>query len=226
MKRNEISKYLAGCLGVTCSNNLLDGLLKKHANGRVGRELELIPCTISKKVNGLYSASQRKAGGVNTNAYDLLNIGWSFDEVLKVVDFNGYHVTMVTDAPYFVYQQIATTSKNLTIIQHRFDPELSTYWKPDELEDVPQRVWDTGVGAVWSPNALKMKMRDAGITRKEILDMGADMLRIQPFTIGGYLNNSFAWGSFFKQVDEVTLMLETRALIEKLADEASGVENN
>ena len=137
-----------------------------------------------------------------TNARELLNWGWSWDEVIEVVDFTNYKAVKVT-APYFLYGQ-ASTHTQITSVSHsnRYSDAGLGYWIPNEAKKIlkcSQDEWNYIVES-FPPNILKSQMRDKlGIARREVYARGADMLQYRVFCLGGYTNNPNAWEHFINQ---------------------------
>ena len=133
---------------------------------------------------------------------------------LEVVDFSYYRVFRCV-TPYFIYGQLSTHNQ-LTTVSHsqRYAKSDRGYWKPPELDDVGQDVWDEGVARKWRPMELQALMRNNGIVRKEVLDRGKDMLQIRAFTIGGFTNNPNAWDHFIAQRSDSHMQYETRVFVE------------
>jgi thymidylate synthase ThyX len=177
--------------------------------------LEFIPCTIkyskvSMGVSQLFGFRDKK--NYYTNVRELLNWGYTLDEVLKCVDFTNY-VVFKCEAPYFIYGQISTHTQ-LTTVSHsqRYAECDRGFWKPSEVTSMSQSQWDKGV-LKWRPNELKQVMIKSGITRKEVFDRGVDMLQNRVFVIGGYTNNPNSWGHFIAQRLDTHTQKETREFV-------------
>jgi len=230
--KEDLTKYPAKCTSVIYGKEsknptaLLNRLMTEAVDGKPSRPLEYIPCKVEKAyviTKLLKSENQFQMFGFfspsfyYTNARELLNWGWSLDNVLDTVDFTNYKVFKCV-APYFIYGQISTHTQ-LTTVSHsqRYAESNLGYWKPNEI-DVEQGVWD-GYVETSSKIMLTKYMKRAGINRKEVYDRGADMLQYRSFTIGGYTNNPNAWDHFIKQrVDDNHTQLETREFCQIFKD--------
>ena len=157
-----------------------------------------------------------KSGFYFTTARELLNWGWSVKEMMKVIDFTHYKV-FKCETPYFIYGQVSTHNQ-LTTVSHsqRYAKIDKGYWMPPEVTDVTQAQWNLGVAEKWRPLELQEVMRRNGITRKEVLDRGKDMLQMRVFTIGGFTNNPNAWGHFLEQRLDSHTQYETRLFAQGL----------
>ncbi len=208
------------------AEKLFNRLLKESVGDKASRVLEYIPCHIPFKpleVNGQQFGFVD--GGIYyTNARELLNWGWTLEDVLKTVDFTHYKV-FKCEAPYFIYGQISTHTQ-LTTVSHsqRYAECDRGYWMPPEVEthlvenlcsNDPQGEWDILI-KMKSPIELKESMKRYGITRKEVFDRGADMLQNRVFVIGGYTNNPNAWEHFIAQRTDSHTQLETREFVNLL----------
>ena len=221
----DLEVYIANCSSVVrdkapkSAQKLFKRLLTESYGDTASRVLEFIPCTISKYQMDKKIQSQlfgfRSDKKYYTNARELLNWGWSLDEVLETVDFTHYKV-FKCETPYFMYGQISTHNQ-LTTVSHsqRFGECTRGYWKPDEVK-MSQAEWDEYVPS-HAPLHLQSLMRDgAGIVRKEVWDRGSDMLQNRVFTIGGYMNNPNAWYHFIMQRTDKHTQLETVKFAQKL----------
>jgi len=217
-KLKDLQKYIAELSSVVrdkspkSAEKLFERLLTESVGDKASRVLEYIPCVIVVDKKELSYTNQYFGFFDNnkyyTNARELLNWGWGMDDVLKVVDFTHYKV-FKCETPYFIYGQVSTHNQ-LTTVSHsqRYAECDRGYWKPSEI-DVSLNKWNKCVES-FRPNELKELMRKYGITRKEILDRGVDMLQNRIFVIGGYTNNPNAWGHFLEQRLDIHTQKETR----------------
>ena len=226
--KKDLEEYIAELSSVVrdkspkSAEKLFKRLLTESVGDKASRVLEYIPC----KIKDLDVPSDRKV--INqyfgfflefdyyTNARELLNWGWNMKDVLKTVDFTHYAV-FKCETPYFIYGQVSTHNQ-LTTVSHsqRYADCDRGYWCPPEIaKNFKAEFWNNlCVNA--KPSNLQSFMRDAGITRKEVLDRGRDMLQNRVFVIGGYTNNPNAWGHFLEQRLDKHTQLETREFVELL----------
>jgi len=255
----DLQEYIATLSSVVrdkqpkSAEKLFSRLLKESIGDKASRVLEYIPCRVGYGIpKGCRDSMYRlncytlhEPGDIEqrfgfwsgkdyyTNARELLNWGWSMDDVLEVIDFTHYKV-FKCETPYFIYGQVSTHNQ-LTTVSHsqRYAECARGYWMPPEVEswfknkkdngffmdeDDAQSWWDEEVTNK-SPHALtyNMKMK-CKVVRKEVFDRGADMLQNRIFTIGGYTNNPNAWEHFFKQRLDSHTQLETREFASMLYD--------
>ena len=228
-KQRDLDMYISDLSSVVrdkepkSAEKLFGRLLKESVGDKASRMLEFIPCVIDSSVpmQNLDSTNNVaqffgffNEGNYYTNARELLNWGWSMKEVREVIDFTNYQV-FKCETPYFIYGQVSTHTQ-LTTVSHsqRYADCDRGYWKPKEV-NMPMEQWNTCV-STFRPNELKELMRKHGITRKEILDRGVDMLQNRVFVIGGYTNNPNAWGHFLEQRLDSHTQLETRLFAEAI----------
>ena len=223
----DIQEYIAELASVVRDKNpksaekLFNRLLVESVGDNASRVLEYVPCKI---YNSVFTEGYSQFFGFvqedyyYTNARELLNWGWSLDDVLCSIDFTNYKV-FKCEAPYFIYGQVSTHNQ-LTTVSHsqRYADCNRGFWKPKEVTKISQVLWDDLILDL-SPNELSQLMRDSGITRKEVLGRGSDMLQNRVFVIGGYTNNPNSWGHFFKQRLDKHTQLETREFVGELQNE-------
>ena len=221
----ELQAYLADIVSVvrdkTPKNNakLWDRLLTESYGGTASRVFECIPCKITKFELDRVIKSQlfgfMEHTFYYTNARELLNWGWSVEEVIKVVDFTNYKCVQC-EAPYFIYGQLSTHTQ-ITSISHsqRFAECDRGYWKPKEVI-MSQEAWNLGVEHNWTRDELREKMKSSGVTRREVFERGSDMLQNRVFTLGGYTSNPNAWQHFIAQRTDNHTQLETREFVKEL----------
>jgi len=217
------------------AEKLFNRLLTESVGDKASRVLEFIPC----KVAIAYKPDNPQLFGFEdlefyyTNARELLDSGWTMEEVLATVDFTNYAV-FKCEAPYFIYGQVSTHTQ-LTTVSHsqRYadcdrgfwcPPEVIEYLEKVRIQSSPQDHWNSCVER-FRPYELKELMKRSGVTRKEVFDRGVDMLQNRVFVIGGYTNNPNAWGHFLEQRLDKHTQLETRQFVE-LLDEQLDVRDN
>lgn len=176
----------------------------------------------------------------HTTMRELLNWGWTVEDCLPYVDFTDYK-TFKCEAPYFIYGQVSTHNQ-ITSVSHsqRYGTCDRGYWMPPEFltsqmnqaqifetskTGIPE-ILKSGANMLWnglvecsSPTMLKIHMKAAGITRKEVWDRGADMLQNRVFTLGGYTSNPNAWPHFVDQRLDSHTQKETREFTQLIADQ-------
>lgn len=226
---SSIKQYLANCVMVVRNkqpkdNDKLFGRLMKESYGnKPSRVFEYVPCVIGygqASVIPFYACKQYFGfslsydGKYYTNARELINWGWKWEDILEVIDFHYYQAIQVK-APYFLYGQISTHTQ-ITSVSHsnRYTPANLGYWMPTELWDYYlnrdhqfklgytteflQEQWNNYVEN-WSPKKLEAHMKALGVKRREVYARGSDMLAYRVYTLGGYTNNPYAWHHFIKQ---------------------------
>jgi len=216
----DLELYISDLAGVVRdkepknAKKLFERLLTESVGYKASRVLEFLPCVIYMSILTHHSQyfGFMKGRKYYTNARELLNWGWSLEQVLKVVDFKHYKAFKI-EAPYFIYGQISTHTQ-LTTVSHsqRYAECDRGYWKPNEVDTISQFEWNENI-LNWSSIELKNVMKNHQITRKEVFDRGHDMLQNRVFVIGGYTNNSNAWEHFIKQRTDKLTQLETRDLV-------------
>lgn len=231
----SIKQYLADCSSVVRikqpkdNDRLFDRLLKESYGGKASRVFEYVPCTVY--VGDVpdmvqYSAEQEPhqyfgwflRENYFTNARELFNWGWTWEEILEVVDFTHYRTVRVT-APYFIYGQLSTHTQ-VTSVSHsaRYTESNLGYWKPLEIP-ATKEAWDDMVETM-SPKGLEAFMKGCGVNRREVFARGKDMLQYRVYTLGGYLNNPNAFPHFINQrMRDAHTQLETRQVTELIAKE-------
>ncbi len=221
-KLKDLKAYIAELSSVVrdksprSADKLFSRLLSESVGDKASRVLEFIPCNIPFKpleVNGQHFGFV--AGGIYyTNARELLNWGWSMQQVVKCVDFTHYKV-FKCETPYFIYGQLSTHTQ-LTTVSHsqRYADCDRGYWKPSEVNTITQEQWDKGIRK-WRPDELLIMMKKHGVQRKEVYDRGVDMLQNRVFVIGGYTNNPNAWEHFIAQRTDKHTQKETRDFVEE-----------
>jgi hypothetical protein len=215
-----IKQYLADCVQVVRNKQprdnckLFDRLMKESYGGKPSRVFEYVPCKVSVYNTKLPMTSESRVlqtfgfkigNAYYTNARELLNWGWSWDEMLGTVDFTNYRTVRVI-APYFIYGQLSTHNQ-ITSVCHsnRYTASGLGYWVPAEIEahltslgyDAGEQ-WDILVEA-YPPSKLQSYMKRKGVKRREVFARGSDMLAYRPFTLGGYTSNPNAWPHFIDQ---------------------------
>ena len=239
---DSVLAYLASCSSVVRDaqpkNNerLFKRLQKESFGDKPSRVFEYVPCKISSGMiqystmqlfGFFYTEEQTDNTSVferayYTNARELLNWGWTWEEVLKVVDFTNYKAVKVT-APYFLYGQMSTHNQ-ITSVSHsnRYTQSKLGYWCP--IPNHPN--WDYTVRET-TPNSLERIMKAAGIVRREVFARGSDMLEYRVSTLGGYTNNPNAWEHFINQrLNDSHTQLEMRELASLIKEKLEGVSNN
>lgn len=221
-----LKQYLADCSSVVRNSQpkdnerLFQRLLKESFGDKASRVFEYIPCTVHhadlRRPFGTYFGffSFLREGEYCTNARELLNQEYSWEEVIKLVDFTDYKAVKVT-APYFLYGQ-ASTHTQITSVSHsnRYTEADLGYWMPTEVkeywkergvtfdhlygEEELQAHW---TNLIQNYGAVKLQeyMKAKGVTRREVYARGSDMLAYRVYTLGGYLNNPNAWPHFINQ---------------------------
>jgi hypothetical protein len=243
----SILAYLASCSSVVRDaqpkNNerLFKRLQKESFGDKPSRVFEYVPCKVIgiepndplRRIEQLFGFKVLNTIGFTyyTNARELLNWGWSWDEVLGYIDFTHYKAVKVT-APYFLYGQMSTHNQ-ITSVSHsnRYTQSKLGYWYPPEFEDwyltddevndtsfQVKDYWDTKV-LTDSPQSMQIFMKnDLGIKRREVFARGSDMLEIRVYTLGGYTHNPNGWEQFINQrLHDSHTQLEMRQLA-KLID--------
>lgn len=222
----SIKAYLAQCVSVVRNKQpkdnerLFERLMKESAGNKPSRVFEFIPCAmddVSLTYPNIHSPRRfgflgKVDGAVayRTTARELLNLGFTWDEVLMHVDFTDYY-TVQLKVPYFIYGQLSTHTQ-ITSVSHsaRYSESGMGYWMPDEVRSYLSFVGHGGLEeaqAFWnymvmntSPKDLQVFMRDAcGIKRREVWARGSDMLAYRTSTLGGYMSDAHAWPHFFLQ---------------------------
>jgi len=229
-KLKDLQEYIAELSSVVRDKNpknskkLFERLLTESVGGTASRVMEYIPCSLPQNEMGVNIPQLFGFFDENrqyyTNLREVLNWGWTMKDALKTVDFTNYAVVRV-EAPYFLYAQ-ASTHTQITTISHsqRYATCDRGYWCPPEIaKNFKQEFWNSlCVNA--KPSNLQTFMRDAGITRKEILDRGRDSLQNRVYIFGGYKNNPNAWQHFFEQrKDDNHTQLEMRELATLMYEE-------
>lgn len=223
------------------NDRLFNRLLKESFGGKASRVFEFIPCKLDMTVHNHGMAMCRQFFGFwqgdgyyYTNARELLNWGWAWEEVVEVVDFTHYRAVKCT-APYFIYGQVSTHTQ-ITSISHsnRYTESDLGYWMPhsvraywkargdefghDYAEAYLQDYWN-GVVTRYGAKDLQQYMKAKGESRREVYARGSDMLQYRVFSLGGYMHNPNAWEHFINQrLRDPHTQLETRnltALIEE-----------
>ncbi len=226
-KLKDLREYIAELSSVVrdkspkSAEKLFSRLLSESVGDKASRVLEFIPCVINwndvpnDKANYNQYFGFYLEDNYYTNARELLNWGWTMQQVLKYVDFTNY-VVIKCETPYFVYGQISTHTQ-LTTVSHsqRYADCDRGYWKPTELIDIDQDSWNTLCDNA-KPCNLQNLMKNSGVNRKEVFDRGRDMLQNRVFVIGGYTNNPNAWQHFIKQRTDKHTQLETREFVKEL----------
>jgi len=206
------------------NEKLWNRLLVESYGGNPSRVFEYIPCkiehfnTLEEDFEQLFGFTKFSVTGDTyyTNMRELLNLGYSVDVCIELVDFTNYRVAKCT-APYMVYGQISTHTQMTTISHSQRYAECDMgYWKPDECK-IDQDDWNELVRRL-SPDYLEQHMRDDGVKRREVFARGADMLQNRVFSIGGYVNNPNAIPHFIAQRLDLHTQLETRLLVQQLKD--------
>lgn len=233
----SLKQYLADISSVVRNkqpkdnDRLFQRLIKESYGNKPSRVFEYIPCTISALKEHFNYQMQFFGHWHNdyqeyyTNARELLNWGWSWEEVIKVVDFTHYKAVKCT-APYFIYGQVSTHTQ-ITSVSHsnRYTESDLGYWMPEELSNSRMTIsgWNHRVKST-PPDILENIMRSSGITRREVYARGSDMLQYRVFSLGGYTNNPNAWQHFVNQrLHDAHTQLETRQLTQMISD-AIGVK--
>ena len=219
----SLKQYIADCASVVRgvqpkdNDRLFARLIKEGFGDMPSRMFEFIPCVMPMYTLLSYGGKYRQlfgfaiGEGYHTNARELLTRGWSWDEIIQLVDFTHYRAVHVV-APYFLYGQ-ASTHTQITSVSHsnRYTESGLGYWKPSEVS-LAQIDWDLYVGRT-PPRELQDTLRRYGITRREVYARGSDMLQYREFTLGGYLNNPNAWPHFcLQRYSDLHTQLEMRQL--------------
>ncbi len=232
-----LKAYLAECASVIRgkppkdNDKLFNRLIKESYGGKPSRVFEYIPCVTTKGLEDWAIHKIQLFGfddadcKYHTNARELLNWGWRWEDVVDVVDFTNYKAVRCT-TPYFVYGQMSTHNQ-ITSVSHsaRYTESDLGYWYPEEfgfkdLKGRRQFVWDEMV-RTYSPIALELYMKNTlGVKRREVFARGSDMLQYRSFTLGGYINGDNAWKHFINQraLDPHT-QKETRLVANMIKDE-------
>ena len=248
----SIAKYISEVSSVVRDKEpanamkLLTRLMTESYGDTASRVLEYIPCTldlVENPITDFYSVQQyfgffefnqnHNTEIYYTNARELLNWGWTFDDVLAVVDFTNYK-TFHCVAPYFIYGQLSTHTQ-ITSVSHsqRYGICDRGYWYPPEFISyynsvgpnhdyklmTMQEAWDSLI-SLTCPQTLKTFMKsELGIVRKEVWDRGSDLLQNRVFTLGGYTSNPNAFPHFLAQrVFDSHTQLETRDFTQLIAN--------
>lgn len=209
-----LKQYLADCASVVRgvqpkdNDRLFARLIKEGFGDTPSRMFEFIPCVLGmgdfmlslNQADQHFGFFSKTDEAYYTNARELLSVGVSWNDVIRVVDFTHYRAIHVV-APYFLYGQ-ASTHTQITSVSHsnRYTDSSLGYWMPEEAE----RVWTHDAWGDMvenkTPVQLKQYMKDdLGVTRREVYARGSDMLQYREFTLGGYLNNPNAWPHFINQ---------------------------
>jgi len=211
----NLKNYLAECSSVVRqkqpkdADRLFNRLLKESYGNTASRVFEYIPCTIRHvdivvpyQFFGFFSPEK---DCYYTNARELLNLGWGWEDVIDVVDFTYYRAVQIVQ-PYFLYGQ-GSTHTQITTVSHsaRYTESNLGYWYPEEFikycnnsENI-KHIWNDMINNT-SPSMLKYFMKNIlGVNRKEIYNRGADMLQYRTSTYGGYINNPNSWEHFINQ---------------------------
>ena len=241
----SLKQYLADISSVVRNkqpkdnDRLFQRLLKESFGNKPSRVFEYIPCKITS--SEMWDMSPVQIFGFvdwytdayYTNARELMNWGWSWEEVINVVDFTHYKAVKCT-APYFIYGQVSTHTQ-ITSVSHsnRYTESDLGYWMPEEYIkyekkfnidcniDTVQEFWNSKVESSSSRN-IQDFMKNIGITRREVYARGSDMLQYRVFSLGGYTNNPNAWQHFVNQrLHDPHTQLETRLLCEMISDKIS-----
>lgn len=232
----SVKQYLADCSSVVRNSQpkdndrLFERLMKESYGDKPSRVFEYVPCTFTWVNDGFehdqyfgFWTKETKWYSYHTTARELLNWGWSWEEVLEVVDFTHYRAVKCT-APYFIYGQLSTHTQ-ITSVSHsnRYTESGLGYWMPEEFS-----LWfDNNLGSAdyqeeWNfrveeyhPKQLQSFMKDTlDIKRREVYARGSDMLEYRVFCLGGYLNNPNAWPHFINQrLHDPHTQKETRDLV-------------
>ena len=210
----SIKKYLADCAQVVTrdNNEFFNQAMKESYCDKPGRVFECIPCSVSIHNTKLpvalnHDVLQTFGFGLGhfyyTNARELLNWGWEWDEVLGVIDFTDYRAVMVV-APYFIYSQLSTSNQITSIpSRNRHTTADLGYWMPPEVEAHLSALGYSDAGGQWNvlvnaypPSKLQSYMKRKGVMRSEVFAMGSDMLAYKAFTLCGDTCNPNAWPHF------------------------------
>lgn len=231
----SIKQYLADCSSVVRNkqpkdnDRLFDRLLKESYGNTASRVFEYVPCRIDMydvPQCDDYSADQEVTQYFGfflrdyyyTNARELFNWGWKWEDILKCIDFTHYRTVKVI-APYFIYGQLSTHTQ-ITSVSHsaRYTESNLGYWCPPEIKS-EQAEWNDFVENV-SPKTLETVMKESGVNRREVSARGKDMLQNRIYTLGGYINNPNAFPHFINQrMRDAHTQLETRQVAELIAKE-------
>ena len=213
-------------------SKLFKRLLTESIGDKASRVLEFIPC----KINGTACKAKidQKFGFYVksyyfTNARELLNWGWSMEQIIKCVDFTNYKVFKCV-TPYFIYGQLSTHTQ-LTTVSHsqRYAECDRGYWIPERVntylnnnthyDETDKTEWWNDYVEDAPPKELKAFMKNiCKEPRKEVYDRGADMLQNRVFVIGGYTNNPNAWEQFINQRTDKHTQLETREFVKTMGE--------
>ena len=146
-----------------------------------------------------------------TSARELLNVGFSIEQVAKVVDFSYFRtVTMVM--PNFAYAQLRTHSKVVMLQQsNRYTTSKYGYWYPPEFADyylsnsnvsryemTSQEYWDNMVEHS-TPTELTAFMKDELGVKREVYSRGRDMLQIRVCSLGFDMLNPNSYQHFINE---------------------------
>ena len=226
----DLQEYISECSSVVrdkipkSASKLWERLLKESEGDKASRLFELIPCRLSMSCHDLTNAPKdieqffgfTKNGIYYTNMRELLNFGYSVQDLLPYVNFEKFH-TFKCEAPYFLYGQVSTHCQ-ITSVSHsqRYADCDRGYWKPEEVE-LSNEEWMSLVETT-SPYELKNFMKEQGVKRKEVFDRGADMLQNRVFVLGGYMSNDNALPHFFRQRLDSHTQKETREFVQQMKD--------
>lgn len=249
-----LKQYLADCSSVVRNaqpkdnERLFQRLLKESFGDKASRVFEFLPCTLHhtdlRRPFGTFFGhfSSLKEGKYYTNARELLNQDYSWEEVIKLVDFTHYKAVKIT-APYFVYGQVSTHTQ-ITSVSHsnRYTESDLGYWMPDEIKEYWRERGYTfdhtytaeDLQANWNnlvertgPVKLQEYMKAKGVTRREVHARGSDMLQYRVATLGGYVNNPRAWPHFINQrLHDPHTQKETRQLAGLIAEALQWTETH
>lgn len=241
-KLKDIQNYISELSSVVrdkspkSAEKLFDRLLTESVGEMASRVLEYIPCRITGLKNDdmiMEHVSEQNFGFFSpnfdtyyTNARELLNLGYTMKQVLKLVNFDDYAV-FKCEAPYFIYGQVSTHNQ-LTTVSHSqryaecdrgfwIPPEVRVYLEKSRLPISVEEKWNNIV-STFRPAELRELMKRCGVKRKEVFDRGVDMLQNRVFVIGGYTNNPNAWTHFVAQRLDKHTQHETREFTKLLND--------
>ena len=224
----SLQAYLAKCSSVVRNTEiknpakLWDRLMKESYGDKPSRVFEYIPITITEDAEleepsvssdyvQLFGVADQDSGTYYTNMREMLEMGYSAEQLLPYVDFTHYKAVKVT-APYFIYGQISTHTQ-ITSVSHsnRYSQANLGYWMPNEIREYwAVRDYLYGIStdrqAQWndrvmhsSPAELQQYMKSKGVKRREVWARGSDMLETRVYTLGGYTNTPNGWQHFINQ---------------------------
>lgn len=224
---------------------LWDRLMVESYGKLPSSTFSFIPCTLSKDTSNeivikweqytdsstfrFFGTFDNVNGKYYTNMRELLQIGFTVDEIIPTVDFTHYQAFKCMTM-YKVYQQLRThTQMNFISHSQRYTQSTHGFWYPPEFANRhvkltdPKHAWNERV-LNSTPAELEIYMKDElKIPRREIYALGKDMLELRVFSVGGYTNTQESFQHFINQRSkDAHTQLETREMLDVVMENMMG----